>query len=28
LEETYDTKLINKNKGFYIICAKKRWLWL
>lgn len=24
LEETYDTKLINKNKGFYVICAKKR----
>ena len=26
LEKTYDVKVVKKNKGFYIICAKKRWL--
>ena len=24
LENTYDVTIVNKNKGFYIICAKKR----
>lgn len=26
LEQTYDVTIVTKNKGFYIICAKKRWL--
>lgn len=26
LEKIYDVTIIKKNKGFYIICAKKRWL--
>lgn len=26
LEKTYDVTIVTKNKGFYIICAKKRWL--
>ena len=26
LEKAYDVAVVAKNKGFYIICAKKRWL--
>lgn len=26
LEKDYDVIIVTKNKGFYIICAKKRWL--
>lgn len=26
LEKVYDVTIVTKNKGFYIICAKKRWL--
>ena len=25
LEKEYDVKVVNKNKGFYIICARSNW---